>query len=223
MKISVIIPLYKSINSIDKTINTLINLLEKEIILELILINDGCDQDYITILKKYKAIKNLKVMYFNSIINYGQYYAAYVGLKVFSSEKVVTLDSDFYLIKNLEEIILKGVMNKNPVVFVRLEKKYKLVRFFLSTLFHFFIILITMKNPKYKGSSFRIIDRLIIKDFLRSNMSPLFLDIFLIKHTKHFSVLNAQMDEEKQSSYGMNNFFFLLLISFLEQKKTPIK
>lgn len=219
MEVSIVIPLYKSLDVVEKTIEIICQIVDKNVIIELILINDGCSQDYTTLLKKYKSNEQFKLVYFRSFRNYGQYYATYAGLKRASYEKIITLDSDFFLIQDLAKIIVTGIENKNPVIYVQIDKEYNMLRHLLSRVFHLFVTAITMKKIDFIGSSFRILNKSVVKQYILSGTSPMFLDIFLIQNTHSFFVFHVNMNKEMKSSYRFLQFSILLSNLFFQKKR----
>lgn len=94
--VSVIIPVYNAEKTIAKCIDSV--LLQKELSLEIIIINDGSTDDTSKVLSKYKHHTNIKIIDQN---NSGVSSARNHGLSVASGKYILFVDSDDYLESNL--------------------------------------------------------------------------------------------------------------------------
>jgi len=94
MKISVIVPVYNTKDYLDKCLESLINQSLKEI--EIIVINDGSEENVEPIIKKYKD----KIIYIKNS-NHGIGYTRNLGIKKASGEYIGFVDSDDYIDSNM--------------------------------------------------------------------------------------------------------------------------
>lgn len=110
--ISVIIPVYKAFNSLEKCIESVIN--QKNVDLEIILINDGSPDDSILILKEYEKKYN------NIIIvdkkNGGVSSARNAGLSLAKGEYITFIDSDDYYLDDKYIYNMFNILNTNVSV-----------------------------------------------------------------------------------------------------------
>jgi len=88
--ISIIIPSYRSQNTIARTINSL--LLQKEINTEIIVIEDGILDDTKKIVCQFPKVKHIQLSQ-----NHGACYARNLGLKKAIYENIMFIDSDDYI------------------------------------------------------------------------------------------------------------------------------
>lgn len=117
MKLSVIIPAYNAAKTIERCLDSIINQTYKN--LEIIVVNDGSNDDTLKICKKY-ARKDNRIVIINNE-NKGVSYSRNCGIEISSGDYVTFVDSDDYLDLNCFEIILSK-FNKD-VDFVRYNFK----------------------------------------------------------------------------------------------------
>ena len=111
MKISVIIPVYNEVESINELYNQLTKALEEYIPYEIIFIDDGSSDDSVEIIKKICELNNsTNLIQFQR--NYGKSAALAEGFKYANGNYIVTLDADLQddpsEIKNLVNKLEEG-------------------------------------------------------------------------------------------------------------------
>ena len=121
--VSVIVPVYNSINYIKDCVESVLNQTYNNI--ELILIDDGSkDESYEHILKYYSKLKNVKVITHENRQNKGVTETRRLGIKSASGEYLAFLDADDYFeidkIQNQIEII----SNNPEIVLVHSRIKF---------------------------------------------------------------------------------------------------
>jgi len=119
-EISIIIPSYKAEKYICRAIESC--LIQKEVDVEVIVVEDGVFDNTAQVLKKYE--NDTRIKYYTLKKNMGACYARNYGMNLASYEYIVFLDADDYF----EGLILKGmndslVNNKASVVFSIVERK----------------------------------------------------------------------------------------------------
>lgn len=112
-KISVIIPIYNSSQTLERTINSVINQTYKN--LEIILVNDGSTDDSIKICKKY-AEKDNRIIILNQE-NKGVGEARNHGIDVSTGDFISFVDSDDTMDENLyKELIATQIVTNADIV-----------------------------------------------------------------------------------------------------------
>jgi len=93
-KYSVVIPVYRSADIVDQTIDQTVAFFEKNSLnYELILVNDNSPDQSWDILRE-KARTNPQVIAVNFLKNYGQHTAVFCGLQQSTGDFVITMDDD---------------------------------------------------------------------------------------------------------------------------------
>lgn len=149
-KISVIIPVYKVENYIEKCIDSVINQSYKN--LEIILVNDGSPDNCANICNNYKLKDSrVKVIHKN---NEGLGYARNTGLEVMTGDYVIFIDSDDYVdIKMVETLYNKLIDDQLDTVFCGLNKVFNDGK-------------IIKVEPYYKGVNFydeEVVERVLLE------------------------------------------------------------
>lgn len=111
-KVSIIIPVFNSQNTIAKCIKTILNN-NKNLKKELIVVNDGSTDNTVNILKK---IKNIKLI--NLKKNQGVGYARQVGAKSAKYETLCYVDSDVFVSKNSISKLIDKLYSNNKIATV---------------------------------------------------------------------------------------------------------
>ena len=120
--ITIIVPIYNSQKYLEQCIESIINQTYKN--LEIILINDGSEDESLNICNKYKKIDN-RIIVINQE-NSGVSVARNSGLKKASGEWISFVDSDDWIEKKFCEILIKNATENNvDVVFSGYNKVYK--------------------------------------------------------------------------------------------------
>ena len=221
MKLSIIIPIYNEVESLDGLFEELSNLFADESATEIIFINDGSTDKTLSILEeKIKNYSRWKVI--NLYRNYGKSVALQAGFDTAKGEIIATMDAD--LQDNPKEIYrLIDELNKGYDVVSGWKKSRKdpFEKKIASKIFNFFV---------------RIFSGLIIHDsncgikvFKREVTQMLTLYggrhryIPLLAHQKKFSISEIAVDHRERkfgiSKYGTKRyskgFFDFLTILFL--------
>lgn len=117
-KISVIIPMYNSKDTIISTLDSIKNQTAVEHILEIIVINDGSTDDSLNLVKKYiKDNKNIPIIIIDKP-NGGVSSARNVGMKVAKGEWIALLDSDDDWLPKKIEIQIKTIQEHPEIDFL---------------------------------------------------------------------------------------------------------
>jgi len=119
--VSVIIPYYKKINYIKKTLQSVLDQTFKDF--EIILIYDDTNLDDLTIIKK-EFEDNPKIKIFNNSENLGAGASRNIGISKSSGNIIAFLDSDdFWFPEKLEKQVNFMIKNKYNFIFSDYEKK----------------------------------------------------------------------------------------------------
>lgn len=108
-KISVVIPMYNSENTIINTLNSIKNQTAFNYILEIIVVNDGSKDSSLSVVKKYiDDNKNMPIIFIDKH-NEGVSCARNIGMKNAKGDWIALLDSDDIWLPNKIEIQMKMI------------------------------------------------------------------------------------------------------------------
>ena len=208
MKLSIIIPVYNSEETIKELVKELIEFLETRMEYEIILVDDySLDRSY-SVLKEI-AKENKKIKIIKLYKNYGQQNALFAGLNFATGNYVLTMDDDLqHDIKYLDSMIEKlsngydvvyGIGYENSVV------NYKTIGARIRDLF----FRITFpKAEKNLVSSFRIFRSELIPDILNNEYNFIYLSGILLTLSNKISYIKV----ENRNSKNQSNYNFLKLV-----------
>lgn len=208
MKLSIIIPVYNSENTIEELIKELVIFLDKKIEYEIILVDDfSLDESYKILEKCAKKNNKLKIIKLDK--NYGQQNALFAGLNFVTGDYVLTMDDDLqhdikYLTAMIEKInngydVVYGIDYKNYDV------NYKTIGARIRDLFF------RTSFPKAENnlvSSFRLFTSDLIPDILKNRFRFIYLSGILLRLSNKITYIKVRnRKSQNQSNY---NFFKLL-------------
>lgn len=125
IKVSVIVPVYNSIEYLDRCLNSLVNQTLKEI--EIIVVDDGSSDDYSQILKKYE-----KNIIYRKNNHKGIGFTRNTGIKLAKGEYIGFVDSDDFIEKDMyKEYYNYAIKNKLDLVvgnYFRIQNKTKYIQ-----------------------------------------------------------------------------------------------
>lgn len=117
-KISVIIPMYNSGNTIIRTLNSIKNQTAFDYIIEIIVINDGSTDDSANLVKKYiRDNKNMPIIIINTP-NGGVSCARNIGINTAKGDWIALLDSDDEWLPSKIEIQMKTIKDHHEIDFL---------------------------------------------------------------------------------------------------------
>lgn len=111
--VSIVVPIYNSAKTLDRCINSLINQTYKNI--EIILVNDGSEDDSLEICKKYEKNDDRIIIYDNE--NHGVSYTRNFGIQKAKGKYITFVDSDDYIEQNMiKDMLIKAKKNIDLVI-----------------------------------------------------------------------------------------------------------
>lgn len=222
--ISIVIPVYNSAdslfelyNSIKKTMNI------KKLKFELIFVDDhSLDQSYQKILALAK--KDNQVKGFRLAQNFGQQNAIFCGLKYAEGDYIVTMDDDLQHQPQVIFSLYQKIKADYDVVYAVPKNSsnnwYRRIGSKLTNLLFNYI------SPKKKGlrvSSFRMINKKILKKIIVSDKSFIYLSAIILKENPKIANIYTQKQARKygESNYNFLKLFKLFLKLYLYYGKLP--
>jgi|694.fasta_scaffold81826_3 glycosyltransferase involved in cell wall biosynthesis len=192
MKISIIIPVFKSELIIEELLKKLFASLynfSKTLSYEIILINDnGLDSCWSRIerlIKKNKKIKGIALAK-----NYGQHNAIMAGFNYCTGDYIITMDDDLQHDPNYIEIIVKKLIEGYDVCYTDyINRQHTFWKKYASWINN--IVSSHLLNKPYKLylSSFRGIKRSLVDQLIKEKNANIYIDSIILKLTSnHTSV-----------------------------------
>ena len=210
-KLSVVIPVYNSQETISQLIDELIELL-KSYNFEIILVNDcSMDKSHEICLHKHEAHPDL-VRYFKLSRNFGEHNAVIAGLNQASGDYAIIIDDDFQNppdeIPRMIEYMRK---NKFDVLYTFSdEKKHNLFRN-IGSWFNNRVAAFLLKIPKnIYLSSFKCINRFLIDEIIKYHGPYPYIDGLILRVTRNIGQLKVN---HERRIIGKSNYTFRKLVS----------
>ncbi|MCT4542239.1 MAG: glycosyltransferase family 2 protein [Vallitalea sp.] len=204
--ISIIIPVYNSEKSIKELCKRIIKTMEShELKYEIILVDDySNDNSYRIMEELYNENKNIVCI--KLIKNYGQQNALLCGLRHGKGDYYVTIDDD---LQNIPEDIIKlldKIKQGYDVVYgVCYNKNYNSYRNLGTKLKEYIFTIFLGKPNNIKLTSFRVMNKHIVKKVNKETVSHIYLSATILKHTKNIGNINISYYSRM---YGKSNYDF---------------
>lgn len=205
--ISIIIPTYKSANTLIKLVDELV-LTFKSFKTEIVIVND-CSPDIFThencisLSKKYQD----KISYIKLSKNYGEHNAVMAGLRYSEGDLVIIMDDDY---QNLPSEALKLVEftleSEHDVVFAKYKiKKDSFTRNLMSKVANVSAQLLINKPKEIYFSSFKAIKRTLIKEIIKYQGPFPYIDGLILAKTENIGSVEVihSIREKSKSSYNL--------------------
>ena len=222
--VCVIIPVYQSVNQLEKTVRelteTLISSIEmKSLNYELqrvVLVDDGSSDGSIEVVKSLSQIPLISAIYLNR--NYGQHAAIFAAVLSSTEDVIVTMDEDGEHDPSIISSMLKELENgKNDIVYAAFKQKKINLKEISSSLAKRFIAFISREPNIRHISSFRAVRGPIFRAASVYANNGSFLDIALgWISNKVSTVATAKRITDRKSTYnlkGLVNHFSRLFFA----------
>ena len=213
MKLSIVIPVYNSSKIIDELVARILNSIKNLNLynsFELILVNDfSSDKSWERILyfaKEYPFIKG-----FNLDDNYGQHNAIMAGLNNAQGDFIITMDDDLqhspeFFPKILDKLIKYDVCYTNYK-----NRKHSFWKKIVSIINNIVSSFLLDKPIKIYMSSFRGINKKIVKEIINYKGPNVYLDGLIIISTKNIGMIEVDHFARRigESNYTLKKLFLL--------------
>jgi glycosyltransferase involved in cell wall biosynthesis len=222
--VCVIIPVYQSVNQLEKTVRelteTLISSIEmKSLNYELqrvVLVDDGSSDGSIEVVKSLSQSPLISAIYLNR--NYGQHAAIFAAVLSSTEDVIVTMDEDGEHDPSIISSMLKELENgKNDIVYAAFKQKKINLKEISSSLAKRFIAFISREPNIRHISSFRAVRGPIFRAASVYANNGSFLDIALgWISNKVSTVATAKRITDRKSTYnlkGLVNHFSRLFFA----------
>jgi len=205
--ISIIIPTYKSANTLIKLVDELV-LTFKSFKTEIVIVNDCSPDNFthencISLSNKYQD----KISYIKLSKNFGEHNAVMAGLRYSEGDLVIIMDDDY---QNLPSEALKLVEftleSEHDVVFAKYKiKKDSFTRNLMSKVANVSAQLLINKPKEIYFSSFKAIKRTLIKEIIKYQGPFPYIDGLILAKTENIGSVEVihSIREKSKSSYNL--------------------
>lgn len=204
LDISMVVPIYRSQDSLEELYKRLTLVLEKMAVsYEIILVNDCSPDNSYAKMKELRA-KDKRVNIISLMRNFGQHNALMCGLNHARGNYVITMDDD--LQNPPEEIpqLLEKINEGYDVVVGRaIAKKHSWYRNLGSDIIGKIYEKVFNKPQEVKMSSFRILKRSLVLEIIKMKTPNPMLDALILSCTLNIANVDVEHDERK---YGRSNY-----------------
>lgn len=244
--ISIVIPVYNNAGSIDQLLNEIESEISKNYLkykFEVILVDDGSEDESVRKILEYRAKSNLNILCVKLRMNHGQTFAIKTGFSRATGDAVITMSADLQDRSSLISDFVMGFTEGNQIVIaIRKNREDGFIRKFTSDL-AYFISRIKSPNLPVGGFDCYLISREIVDEILYLKQNTQFIqgvitemsisikNIYYIrearKHGKSqwtyskklFLIWSILLDNSKISSISIlkitSNIFIFLITSFV--------
>ncbi len=225
LDLSIVIPIYKSQNTIEALVKKLFEVL-KDVIFEVILVNDGSpdesDQVCTKIIHQYK-----NVTYIQLRKNFGEFNAVFCGLNYVKGQYAIIIDDDF---QNPPSEIIKMLQTAQTgnfdVVYAQyIHKKHHFFRNIGSQLINNLNTWLIHKPRDLYLSSFKVISYDLIQEIIKYSAPNVYLDGIIFQLTNNISKVTVEHSarQEGGSSYTSKKLISLFLNAMLGYSTLPMR
>ncbi len=222
MQVSIVIPIYNSVRSIEEMVRRLIIVMEdKKISFEIILVDDHSSDESLSLLQTLAA-GDWRIRVLSHKKNQGQQAATKSGLALAKGDAIVTIDDD--LEQQPEDIpcLLETLKQGFDVVYGVINRdSYPFYRQWGSNLVDLFLTHWLGKAAKTRVSSFRILNRKTC-DLIVADQTPfVYVTAITLKVTKNIGNVDVSYQERQygRSNYNLKKLMKLFFNLFYHYRK----
>lgn len=205
--ISVVIPVYNSIDSLQELCFRLSRVLKDMFsYYEIILVDDySRDDSFVKMRELYEKYNNLKIIRLSD--NYGQQNAIKCGFEFAKGDYVITMDDDLqHQPEEIGKLIKKLETGYDVVYGIAKKKKHTFYRNIGSKMTDMLFNKICNKPKNVKVSSFRCMKRNLLEEIKKDRTSFVYITAITLKITTNIGNVYV---EHKARKYGRSNYNFI--------------
>lgn len=226
MKLSIVIPVYKSQNFIEKTVGEIIShVVQITEDFEIILVNDGSpDKSWSVISKLASDICEVKAI--NLVKNYGQHTAVLCGIEKSSGDFIITMDDDLQNPPSEIHKLVEKIQEGYDLVFAEFEEKKhashrklgtKIIDKLNSKIFH--------KPSGIVLTNFRIFTKALAHRIVKYRVNEPYIPGLLLMHAQRIGNTLTKHAErvDGQSNYSLGKILVLVSRLLFNYSSYPLK
>lgn len=225
MKLSVVIPVFNSEDTIYALVSSLLNIL-KQYDIEIVLVNDA-SKDRSEFICESIAKEDSRVKFISLRKNSGEHNAVICGLNFCTGSYVAIIDDD--LQNPPSEIITllnKARRYNHDVVYARYEiKQHSLFRNLCSLLNSFFANYLINKPSGLYLSSFKVINKEMVREIISYKGPFPYIDALILRCTDNIGseIVSHENRKHGKSNYTLKKLIALYLNMFINFSYKPLR
>ena len=225
--LSIVIPVYRGAQTIGPLVDLLIDTLNKEYLLEIVLVNDCSPDDSETMcLQKYRAHPDI-VRFYSLAKNVGEHNAVMAGLNNCSGEWVVIMDDDFQNpVSEVRKLVAFAREHSFDVVYTWYQqRKHSLFRRIGSSLNDQLATILLKKPKNLYLSSFKAIRRPLVNHIITYTAPYPYIDGLILNATNNIGKVKVEHHERATgaSGYTLKKLVSLSLTMFTNFSVVPLR
>jgi len=226
LKVSIVIPVYKSQNIVSKTVKKIIEVQrDQSYDYEIVLVNDGSPDN------SWKVINTLSQEYehitaINLLKNYGQHSAVLCGFKYCEGDYIVTMDDDLQNPPSEIQKLVDKIEEGFDLVFANFEdKKHASYRRIGSKIIGYINFKIFDKPADIVLTNFRIVRRDVIERVLKHRTIYPYIPGLLLKYSNNIANTETKHLERPsgESNYNLIKIAKLVARLLFAYSSYPLK
>ncbi len=225
MKLSVVIPVYNSQDTIRQLVYSLFNTLHRYN-LEVVLVND-CSKDKSESICEDLAAENENIQFISLRKNSGEHNAVICGLNFCTGDYVAIIDDDLQNPPSEIIVLLDKAVNGNyDVVYARYEvKQHSFIRNFYSKLNSAFAVYLLKKPRDLYLCSFKLIKKELVSEIISYKGPFPYIDALVLRSTDNIGTATVVHEnrQEGKSNYTLRRLFSLYLNMFINFSFRPLR
>lgn len=226
-KISIIIPVFNSENSIENLVEELIYHISENHPIEIILINDCSADDSekkcIDLYEKYPSL----IITLSLAKNVGEHNAVMAGLNYMSGDYALIMDDDLQNpVGEVKKLIAYAVKSDYDVIYTFYGKKFHTLFRNIGSKFNNFVASIMLKKPRNLYlSSFKIMNSFLAKEIIKYDLPYSYIDGLILRTTENIGTLKVDHNPrtESKSGYTVRKLISLWLNMFTNFSIIPLR
>jgi glycosyltransferase involved in cell wall biosynthesis len=224
-KVSIVIPVFNGSQTISNVVKNCLNYLSNYE-LEIVLVNDGSDDNSESVCKKIVSKHPETVIFANLARNVGEHAAVIAGISQTTGDAVAILDDDGQnppkeVLKLIEEFNLGfDVVYGSPI-----RRGYGFLRNISSSFNDKVATILIKKPPDIYLSSFKIISR-FLADYIVEHANPNpYIDSLVFQCTNKISQVSVKQSERQEgsSNYNLRRLFRVWLNMMTTASNLPLR
>lgn len=224
--LSIVIPVYNAERTIGHLCATLIGLYRSRYALEIVLVNDGSADSTDVVCRQLHRDHPEAVTYIRLSKNFGEHNAVMAGLNHVQGDYCVIMDDDFQNPPAEVEKLLSEIAKGYDVVYARYEnKRDPWFRNIGSWLNDKMANIILRKPPALYLSSFKIMNRFLVKEITRNTGPEPYLDAIILRTTDSISTVAISHAKRPHgvSGYSMRKLFAVWSSMVMSYSMVPLR